>query len=103
MSEWRPASLDEVAQAIEDEREQSDPAVWASVSSILIDPFPSTIERFGTPERAFVVARSGTRLVFYDDVEGDFGTADEAGGLLVRRATYGPLILALREAMLEGA
>jgi len=103
MSEWQPATADDVIRAVDREREQSDPAIWASRASILVSPYPSSIERFGAFERAFVVARSGTRVVFYDDIEDDFGTADEAEGKLVRCASYGPLIVALGEAIREGA
>jgi hypothetical protein len=67
------------------------------LSCYLIDPQPATIERFGELERAFIVARIGDHVVFFDDIEEDFGTAIESGGMLSNPAAYGSIAVALRE------
>jgi len=53
-------------------------------------------EGYGT-ERVFVIARSGTRLLIFDDVEDEFaiGVSDE-GGVLRDWSLYGDLMDALR-------
>jgi hypothetical protein len=53
-------------------------------------------EQYGN-ERIFVVARSGTRLLFFDDVEDEFaiGVADD-DGVLRDWGLYGDLMDALR-------
>lgn len=102
MSDWEPATVEEVRRIIGEERKQVNSALWASRASILVEPYPSTVERFGAFERAYVVARSGSRVVFFDDVEDIFGTADEVGGQLTNCDSYGPLIVALAVAIREG-
>jgi hypothetical protein len=103
MSNWTPATADEVRQEIEAERLQSEPSIWATRSSFLVDLYSCAIERFGNVEEAFVVARCGNRVVFFDDVEEIFGTADEVSGRLENCASYGPLFLALGEAIREAS
>ena len=103
MSDWQAATAEDVRRAIDQERKQVDPALWASLASLLVEPYPSTVERFGLTECAFVVAKSGSRVVFFDDIEEDFGTADEVSGSLANCASYGPLFLALKEVIREGS
>jgi hypothetical protein len=81
-NEWSPATTNEVKQAIETERVQTDPAYWAELATLLVEPYQVSIERVGGVERAFVVARRAPRVVYFDDVEEIFGTATEADGLL---------------------
>ncbi|WP_447931524.1 hypothetical protein [Sphingopyxis fribergensis] len=95
MSEWTPAAKDEVERAIAHEMEESDISNWRHM---LVEPFECTIERFGGVEVAFVVAIGPERVVYFDDVEEDFGTAKVVAGRLEGAAAYGPLIVALREA-----
>ena len=98
MSDWTPATKEGVERAIELERAGSDPFHWGGRAHMLFDPYPCTIERFGRVEQAFVVAKGPRRVVYFDDVEENFGTAHELDGQLVDCSIYGPLILALKEA-----
>ena len=58
-----------------------------------------TVARFSTDgvEKVFIVARRGTKVVFFDDVEDEFavGTADE-GGAVSDAGLYGELRWAVR-------
>lgn len=69
---------------------------------MLIDPIKRSIIRFGSIEDAFVVARGSDRVVFYDDIEEDFGTATEAEKMLTDINSYGRLAVALKEAAAGG-
>ncbi len=74
-----------------------DPDLRTRFSAYLIDPVPARIELFGTLEATCIVARIGPHVVFFDDIEGDFGTAVEKDGQLSEAASYGNIALALRE------
>ena len=98
MSDWTPATKEEVERAVAAEKDACDPSYWGERANMLIEPYPCTIDRFGGVEQAFVVARTPQRVVYFDDVEEDFGTAQEVDGRLVNCASNGPLVLALKEA-----
>ncbi|MGC6330980.1 hypothetical protein [Rhizorhabdus sp. FW153] len=101
MNDWSPATKDDVLRAIADVAADTGPD-WVRYEERLIDPYPSTIERFGRRECAFVVARTATRVVFFDDIEETFGTATEEAGKLIYRADFGDLRLAIKEALAGG-
>lgn len=53
-------------------------------------------EHYGM-EKVFVVARAGTRLLVFDDVEDEFAIGDsDNDGILRKWDLYGPLVVALR-------
>ena len=93
---WKPATKDVVKQIVRDERADIHADYLPLVDSYLIDPYPVVLPRLGTEEQAFVVARSLTHVVYFEDVEEIFGTAREVDGRLVDCAMYGPLVLAVR-------
>ena len=95
--EWKSATKQEALTAIDTSWVGIDPALRARLSAYLIDPQPASVERFGKVENAFIVARIGEHVVFFDDVEEDFGTALEADGMLSEVAALGNIALALRE------
>ena len=48
-------------------------------------------------EQFFVVAKNGNHLLYFDDVEEEFGVAIPDGdGVMREWGNYGPLVLALR-------
>ena len=98
MSSWIPATKVEVERAVDNEATKVDPLYWRQFSHLLVEPYARSIERFGAVETAFVVAKGVGRVVYYDDIEDDFGTAVEVGEKLVDCVAYGALILALKEA-----
>jgi hypothetical protein len=102
MDEWVPASVEEVERAVNAEKATCDSSYWAERASIFVKPYSCAIERWGSLEHVFVVARAQQRVVYFDDIEEEFGTARELEGRLVECAAYGSLILALQEAASGG-
>ena len=94
MDEWTPATKDEVLRAVRAETSEYDIGPW---QHMLIDPSKRGVERFGSVEDAFVVARGPDRVVYYDDIEDEFGTATETEKILIDYRSYGPLLVALKE------
>jgi len=74
-----------------------DPDLRTRLSAYLIEPVPAKVELLGTWEATCIVARIGRHVVFFDDLEEDFGTARKKGGRLVEAASCGNIALALRE------
>jgi hypothetical protein len=80
-----------------EERAGIAPSRLALIDRYQIDPHPVTFERLGMYEHAFIVARAAGHVVFFDDVEGDFGTAREVAGRLTDCAMFGNLALTIGE------
>lgn len=95
--DWKPANKQEVLAAIEADWFGIDPELKARLATYLVEPQSALVERFGKVENAFVVARINHYVVFFDDIEEDFGTAKEAAGILSELASYGNIAIALSE------
>jgi hypothetical protein len=95
MDEWSPSTVEEVRETIEEVAQQAGPIIWPSK---LTEPYPVLIERFGEIRQMFVVAKMPTRVVYFEDIEDEFGTATEVDGRLVDCANYSDLRLCIREA-----
>ena len=95
--EWKPATRDAVKAAVRADWIEIDPALQVRLAAYLVEPQPASIKRFNKLERAFIVARSNSRVVFFDDVEDDFWIGREADGLLTETTDYGHLAVALQE------
>ena len=80
-----------------------DPSLKSRLSAYIVDPQAASLQRVGKVERALIVARIGNHVVFYDDIEDDFGTAVEVAGKLTNVASYGNIALALTELERLGA
>ncbi|WP_430416376.1 hypothetical protein [Parasphingorhabdus sp.] len=94
---WQPATKAEVQAEIEKGWDEIDPKVCSDFEQYLVDPQPCLIDRFEKRETAYIVARGKHYVVFFDDIEETFGTAQEIDGLLVRPADFEVLGAALRE------
>ena len=94
---WTPATKQDVLDEIERGWVSIDPTLKVQLSSCLVDPYPTLVDRFDRPEVIFIVARINQRVAFFDDVEDEFGTADDVKGKLVNVALCGNIVLALRE------
>jgi hypothetical protein len=94
---WEPATKTEVLAALDADWIDTDPSLKHRLSVYLIEPELAEIERFGQTEGAFVVARFGRWVVYFDDVEEIFGTAELHRGRLLNPASYGHVAVALRE------
>lgn len=94
---WAPATKEEVLACIDREWVGIDPALRTALEGYFVEPYLVSWDRYGEVMRAFVVARIGKLVVFFDDIEEDFGTAKEVDGCLLQAAFYGGIVLALRE------
>jgi len=94
---WTSASKGEVQEAVEADWIGIDHTLKTRLVTYLVEPEPALIQRFGKMENAFIVARLNDHVVFFDDIEEDFGIAREADGSLVEATAYGNIALALSE------
>ena len=94
---WVPVTKDEIERVMLAEREGIASSYLALIDRYRVNPYPVVIHRFGNDEQAFVVARSPTHVVFFDDIEDIFGIATEDGGRLRECAMYGALALTIGE------
>ncbi len=94
---WAAATKAEVEKLLVEERAGIAPARLALIDLYRVEPYAVIFERFDADEQAFVVARAGGYVAFFDDVEEIFGTAREAGGRLFDCAMYGNLALTIGE------
>jgi hypothetical protein len=94
---WVPATKDEVLVVLEKEREGISPERLALMDQYGVDPYPATLSRFDNDERVFVVAKCGSRVIYFEDVEEVFGIATESEGRLTDPADYGGLALTVGE------
>jgi hypothetical protein len=93
-----PFSREVFDQILREEIEALNPTATEIYERYATPPFEQPCLR-GTDcavERVFVVARHGNRLLFFDDVEEDFGVGvPDDDGILRDMGTYGPLVAAV--------
>ena len=94
---WTPATKEEVEAALLAERNGIGASTLGLIDRYKVEPYLVALERFGKEGQAYVVARSSTHVVFFEDVEEVFGIAREEGGRLLDCAMYGGLALAIGE------
>lgn len=93
--DWIPISKPELERYLLKERDCLYPERRALLDRYAVDPCSVIVERFGRDDEVFVVARAADHVVFFDDIEDEFGTATEAGGRLIDPAIYGPIALTI--------
>jgi hypothetical protein len=96
--EWVPVSKEKFEAILAEELETLRPEVMRLYEQYAIQPFqqPCVREKNSETERVFVVAKKEERLLYYDDVEEDFGVAIPDGdGVLRNWGNYGPLVRAV--------
>lgn len=97
---WKPITEAKLVLRIEEELESMSPDErqnFARLRAPVGNRGRLTISGTGAIEAFFIVARNGTRIVFFDDIEGDFGagTIDEKG-FVSEASLFGDLRWALR-------
>lgn len=95
--DWMPATREEVQEEIRKGWDDLDPDLRSKLGRYLVDPFPVSLMRFGEEENAFIVARGSRCVVFFDDVEDEFGIAEETDGRLSGISFCGELGFTLQE------
>ncbi len=95
---WSPVSRERFDQVLRKEIEALPPAAMEIYERYATIPFEQPCSRgaeYGV-ERVFVVARDGNHLLFFDDVEEDFGVGvPDEDGILRDMGTFGPLVAAV--------
>ena len=94
---WRPATREEMLAALAAEKADLDPDFLAEFDGYWVEPCAALVRRSGEDEPVFIVARSASRIIFYEDVEESFCLAREAGGRLTEVMDFGHLGPALKE------
>jgi hypothetical protein len=95
---WNPISRDVFERILEEEIEALTPAALKAYEKYATAPFEQPCARSVDSgiERVFVVARNENRLLFFDDVEEDFGVGvPDSDGILRDLGTFGPLVAAV--------
>ena len=93
--EWAPATKQDVLNAIEDGWTDADSTLKAQLGNLLADLQLILIDRCGNLEKVFVVARIGHFIVFFDDVENEFATAEDREGQAINISFCGNISFAL--------
>jgi hypothetical protein len=96
--EWLPVSKEKFEGILREEIGALRPEVLRLYEQYAVRPFqqPCLRDQNCTIEQVFVVAKNGNRLLYYDDVEEDFGVAiPDEDGTLRNWGNYGLLVRAV--------
>jgi hypothetical protein len=95
---WNPVSKETFARILSEETGELTPESARTYQRYAIEPYEQQCWRcaeYGI-ERVFVIAKNGNQLLFFDDVEEEFGVGvPDSDGILKISSTSGPLILAV--------
>lgn len=103
MMDWKPATKQEVLDALARDLASVDNETTARLGDALVEPEVGQVERCGHPEPVFVVARIGMMVVFFDDVEDNFVLGRENAGPITDTVDCVHLAVALHELKREAA
>jgi hypothetical protein len=95
---WHPVSREKFEHLLKEEIETLTPAALKAYEKYSKAPYeqPCLRDSASGIERVFVVARNGNRLLFFDDVEEEFGVGvPDSDGVLRDLGTFGPLVAAV--------
>jgi|HubBroStandDraft_2_1064218.scaffolds.fasta_scaffold41953_2 hypothetical protein len=96
--DWVPVSKEKFEGILAEERAALRPEVMWLYEQYAVIPFqlPCIRDENSVTEYVFVLAKKEERLLYYDDVEEDFGVATPDGdGVLRTWGNYGPLVRAV--------
>jgi hypothetical protein len=72
MTTWRPATRSEVESIVAEQLQACSPSQRQLFERYRVEPHSCPIERFGTIEQVYAVARRGKFLLFWEDIEEGF-------------------------------
>jgi len=100
---WRPATIEEVRQIVEEPLEQCDDEQLAVFDGYAVEPYAAPILRYGEMEAAVVVARRGNEVIYWEDIEEGFNLSalSSDGRILEHWCNHDELRFALN-AWIEG-
>ena len=96
--DWVPVSKEKFEGILAEELVALRPEVIALYEQYAVPPFrlPCLRNENSVTEYVFVLAKKEERLLYYDDVEEDFGVAiPDEDGVLKNWGNYGPLVRAV--------
>jgi hypothetical protein len=96
--DWVPVSKESLKVILAEELEALRPEVMRLYEQYAVPPFqlPCLRGENSVTEYVFVLAKKEERLLYYDDVEEDFGVAiPDEDGVLRNWGNYGPLVRAV--------
>ena len=76
MQRWKPISRRDLDELLEAELRECPPAERAIFDQYRVEPVRLPFARVTTIPTAFVVARRGEEVIYYEDVEGGFNSSD---------------------------
>ena len=95
---WNPVSKETFVRILREETAELTPESAGTYQRYSIEPYEQLCWRCAEYriERVYVIAKNGNHLLFFDDVEGEFGVrVPDGDGILKISSTYGPLVLAV--------
>ena len=96
--EWAPIQRKQLEAILSEEIDTLRPELASVYAQYAVAPFeqPCLRSQNSEAERVFVVARNGNHLLYFDDVEEEFGVAiADVDGVIRNWGNYGPLIMAV--------
>ena len=72
METWKPISASELKELLSRQLGDWSPEQVATFETVRVAPYQVPIVRNGNVEQVFVVARKGTEVMYYEDVEDGF-------------------------------
>lgn len=89
--------FDEVLQILREDLEKCNREQTATFETYRVEPYFAPIARLGNLEQVVVVARKGTQVIYWEDVEEGFGVSpiDEDGKIIEQDCNQNALGLAL--------
>jgi hypothetical protein len=96
--DWIPLSGEQFAKTLSSEVSSLASDVQRLYEQYAVTPYqlPCLRDQDSGPEQVFVFAKNGKRLLYFDDVEEDFGVATtDDDGVTREWGNYGPLVRAL--------
>ena len=72
MEEWRPATVEEVKNIVEQDLKECDVEQVAAFKRYAVEPYVAPIIRYGKVESVVVIARRRDEAIYWEDVEEGF-------------------------------
>lgn len=75
MEEWRPATVEEVKNIVEEVLKECDAEQVAASNRYAVEPYVAPIIRYGKVESVVVIARRRDEAIYWEDVEEGFNVS----------------------------
>jgi hypothetical protein len=75
MEEWRPATVEEVKEIVDEDLRQCDAEQTAAFNRYAVEPCVAPIVRYGKVESVVVIARRGDEVIYWEDIEEGFNVS----------------------------